>query len=156
MQISKIHIQHSLSSSCPKRLPSSSETVVLYEATHVNVRLRLHHVLLLRFTHFHADQSHQIRLLALHVHQLSLCFRQLCLKLAHLLLKLAYCTCTPINRVSDPSICLINHAAHSICSLGLWQLLKNQSMHVPSKFETVKTIHTHIPNVDTRILTPRF
>lgn len=77
------------------------------------------------FCHFH-EQCYKVCLLALHVHNLSLCLGKLCLKLTHLFLEMANCPCTAVNWVSNSCTGLINHAAHCISPLRFWKVLQKK------------------------------
>lgn len=81
-------------------------------------------IVMLRLSrHFHANQGHEVGLLALHVGHLSLGLSQLGLKLCDLLLEVTNRTRAPVNRVPDSRASLIHHTAHRVGSLTLRELL---------------------------------
>lgn len=55
--------------------------------------------------------------------KLGLCGCQFSLEIRELFMEMSNCTSTAIDRITNSSICLINHAPHCICSLPLREIL---------------------------------
>lgn len=115
-------------------------------------------VRLLGLSHFHACRD-EVHPLQLEVDELGLSLGELLLEIAYLLLEVADGSGAAVDRVSDPRVGLVHHAAHCIRSLRFWKFLQElddvaSSEHSMRNGELVRLGGREVRGQDTLVHAP--